>query len=103
MSYIHASELPKGWEIIPDDKKKFFEFELVNELCSEHILFQKDVQVLARKSDRDDFLFLIDGLEKTLCVVHLTWSKETNPNWPSTTQFKDKEEFLKSWNEELYE
>jgi hypothetical protein len=36
---------------------------------------------VARRHDRDDFLFSFeDGT--SVAQVHLTWQKETNPQWP---------------------
>ncbi|MCO6043129.1 hypothetical protein NG895_04360 [Aeoliella sp. ICT_H6.2] len=59
-----------------------FEDELRRELCVGHVLHGLDAIVVARRHDMDDFLFeLSDG---RFANVHLTWSSESNPAWPST-------------------
>ena len=103
MEKIEARELPDGWELIGEDRKSFFENELSSEPCPEHLLYKKDAEILARKSDRDDFLFYVKELTQPYCVVHLTWRKESQPLWPNVNQFKDKADFLQNWQHVLYE
>jgi hypothetical protein len=103
MSEILDHEIPDGWEKLQGTQASYFEKELANEVCSEHILYKVNAKVLARKTDRDDFLFFIEGLENPYCIVHLTWSKETKPDWPWTIQFESKSSFLETWQVRLYE
>jgi hypothetical protein len=42
---------------------------------------------VVRRVDRDDVLFILDG--ERLAIVHLTWNRETDPRWPSTTLVPD--------------
>ena len=103
MRHFSNNEIPEGWELIQGENSAFFEDELASEPCAEHLLYKKEAKVIARKSDRDDFLFYIQDLQEPYCVVHLTWQKETKPLWPSVTQFKNEKDFLKNWHYELYE
>jgi len=46
--------------------------ELLKELCTEHVLFGKKLEIVARRRDRDEYLFRILEEEK-FAQVHLTW------------------------------
>ncbi len=70
------------WERVEDGRG--LEAELARELVAGHVLFGKTVRAAARRWDRDDFLFV--G-EEIVAVVHLTWSRETDPHWPSTVLY----------------
>ena len=70
--------------------------ELTRELPPGHALFGKDVRVIARRRDRDDVLFEIcDGTQR-LAKVHLTYTKESDPSWPSTQLFSSQAEWIAS-------
>lgn len=57
------------------------EAELARELLPGHRLHgRQGLRALARRADREDVLFANETLA---AVVHLTWSKETDPRWPS--------------------
>jgi len=51
---------------------------------------------VARRDGRDDYLFLDEQSQKYYSV-HLTWSIETDPFWPNTTEFSDFNEFFQNW------
>ena len=79
--------LPKGWTSI-DDVTGIITFtkELRRELCASHALYGTWLLAVARKDDRDDFLFCFeDGVR--VVQVHLTWREETAPNWPKFIVF----------------
>jgi hypothetical protein len=61
--------------------------ELKRELCIGHVLMGREVQVLARRQDRDDVLFALCDEPGQVAMVHLTFNRETNPNWPRTEVF----------------
>jgi hypothetical protein len=62
-----------------------FEEELRREICSSHVLHGVAATIIARRQDRDDFLFeLPDG---RFAIVHLTWARESDPRWPATEVF----------------
>jgi len=62
--------------------------ELKNELSPGHLLFKIDARAVATRIDRDDVLFEIEHEENRLAVVHLTWRRESNPNWPTVKLFR---------------
>lgn len=80
------------WEAAQDSS--FFERELVYELPKGHVLFGEPFRLLGRRVDRDDFLFQLEG--GRVASVHLTWSRETDPAWPSTTIFAN----LAEWHQQ---
>lgn len=60
------------------------ETELRRELPPGHVLFDVLVRGLGYRQDCDEVaLALLDGSHK-YAVVHLTYSKETDPRWPDT-------------------
>jgi hypothetical protein len=61
--------------------------ELEKELPPQHVLRGVSVVPVARRIDCDDVLFATTDPLKPLAVVHLTYSTETDPNWPHTTLY----------------
>lgn len=84
-------DLPEPWHWITTD----FSTELYHELPHGHILAGKSVRSVARRQDRDDFLFEIIHADFQYAVVHLTWQKETKNLWPVSKLYKN-------WND-VYE
>jgi hypothetical protein len=80
---VHTLPLPWIW----DDTD--YVPELINEMPVGHYLYNKNVESIARRQDRDDVLFKIMEGETKYAVVHLTYNKETNPQWPHTTLYND--------------
>jgi hypothetical protein len=70
--------------------------ELIRELCPDHVLHGVAVTPLARRGTRDDVLFQLDDGTGRVAVVHLTWSRETSPEWPWTTLFESLAAFEQS-------
>lgn len=92
-------ELPDEWEwILPDDAERF-EAELREEMVELHPVFNISTVCLARRSMRDDFLFMLGPYsgDHGLAVVHLTWTGESTPEFPWTTLFYDFQDFLRDW------
>jgi len=87
------NELPKGWSLLSEKEARAMEEELAREVCKKHVLYEKSVNAVARRDDRDDFLF-VDKNSDSIFLVHLTWSKETSPDWPSVDSFSHKGIFL---------
>ena len=67
--------------------------ELQRELPSTHVLFGIKATAVAHRIDQDDVLFELEG-SMPLAVVHLTYSRETDPTWPATTLFKSWEQWV---------
>ncbi|MBR0720041.1 hypothetical protein [Bradyrhizobium manausense] len=75
------------WYAVVDEHVcKACEDELRKETGPEHPLWNSDLRLIARRSDRDDALFLVsDG---RVAEVHLTWSgKLERMPWPRTAIF----------------
>jgi len=60
--------------------------ELEKELSPDHELYYAPIRhALARRADRDDVLYASD--DGVWYLVHLTWKKETSPEWPRYDEF----------------
>jgi len=60
---------------------------LADQVPEGHLLYGLKATALATRCDRDDVLFEVEGGTARLAVVHMTWRKETDPHWPTTTLF----------------
>jgi len=80
------------WVAIDLENRAALEKELGRELPDGHILFRSGVSALARRVDRDDVLFQVAGSPK-LAVVHLTYSVESDPKWPTTLIYESFSDF----------
>ena len=89
--------LPGKWVSLRSDDIGKLEQELAHEVCKGHPLYQARVKALFRQYPFDDVLFQVVGLEHSFCHVHLTWRKETSPNWPSTVWFNSIEDFCQNY------
>jgi hypothetical protein len=82
------------WIAIDDlDQAAWLKGELARELPTDHVLFGRDAEFLAKRQDRDDFFVALEQGEAA--SVHLTWSIETDPNWPGTSLYPS----FKAWLE----
>jgi hypothetical protein len=71
-----------------------FHYELAREVAPGHPLFGVRAVAVARRCDSDDVLFLLNGVDALLAVVHLTWSgHEEPPPFPETELFADWDQF----------
>lgn len=84
-------ELPNRWHRLSQQSAEQFEVALQRELCPEHVLYNVPVQAIARLDRRDDFLFGIS--EGCFAQVHLTWTYQSDPLWPSTELFSSLEDW----------
>ncbi|MGG0814872.1 hypothetical protein ABE142_19735 [Paenibacillus alvei] len=50
--------------------------ELHKEISEEHILFDQQLAIVARRIDRDDVLFQFVGKPNQYAQVHLTWKRD---------------------------
>lgn len=69
------------WTQVTGEVAVALESELKRELPSGHALEGRAVRAVARRGDRDDVAYELDGHQ--LCVVHLTYQVETDRRWPS--------------------
>jgi hypothetical protein len=89
--------LPESWTpTLPSDAHKF-EIELEGEICKTHPLSGTTFMCVARRDGQDDFLFRLESHERAFAVVHLTWSQETEPDFPWTTFFASEQDFIDNW------
>lgn len=88
---------PEGWLPITDaTEQKALNEELVCEAPQGHLLYGQKPEVVARRVQRDDFLFqLQDG---RIAQVHLTWRIEKDPFWPFTTIYASRDAWADSLN-----
>jgi hypothetical protein len=70
--------------------------ELHKETCSGHVLHRVPVSAVARRQDCDLVLFSIDDGSGRMVVVHLTYSRETSPDWPTVRVFANWHSWLES-------
>ena len=71
--------------------------ELKIELTENHLLQDKKIELIARKTNNDDIVLELEN--GNIAVVHLTWkSKREIDGYPLTRIYKDKMEF---WNQEM--
>jgi|SRR3954467_13550385 hypothetical protein len=92
--------LPRSWQPVAADTAVQFEAELRREVCTAHRLHGLRLQAVARRENRDDVLFTSDGKLGPVFVVHLTWSIESDPKWPSVIEYADMADFLGRWERE---
>ena len=72
------------------------ELELAKEAGEGHPLFGRRCVPVARRIDRDDILFAVEGSGGQHAVVQLTWSgkRESDPASPKTELFASREDWL---------
>ncbi len=82
--------LPGSWALCDPG----MENELNKELAFNFFHPLKGIRAIsvARSAATDDVLFEIFGHKHKFAMVHLTWTREWNPNWPETS-------FYDSWKE----
>lgn len=90
-------KLPIEWHEVSAEESLGLENELAREVCSEHVLANVPAKCIARRDGRDDFLFRVELDNAGYAVVHLTWSRESSPDWPWTKLFNDVDDFKSNW------
>lgn len=75
--------------------------ELHREMPVGHVLYGTETSVVAVcTTTHKDFVFTSGNLDRPFAIVHLTWSVEKDPKWPSTSVFASLDELkheLKQW------
>ena len=80
------------WAPVDELLRDALERELDRELVAGHVLFGREIRALARRHDRDDVLFVAES-PRQFAVVHLTYARETRPEWPHAMIFGSLQEF----------
>lgn len=70
----YLAKLPEGWYVSNSEKSRSLFEELQIELHSEHILYNKEVAVIAHREGTDDILCIHLAEPEHLTVVHLSYS-----------------------------
>ena len=91
MSNSELFEWLDPWRRLTHQEAKGLENELKRELSRGHVLRGKSVRALA--SHPDDVLFEVLGSPTRYAEVHLTWNRETRPEWPFTVFYSTLEEW----------
>ena len=94
---FEKNELPKGWIALDEKTANTIVKELKKEVPKGHVLYGLDYVALAKHENSDDYLFSVVGANAPLYSVHLTWSKESDPFWPASVQFENKDTFIHGW------
>src|ERR1044071_4516288 len=97
MNNFHPSQIQwrEPWKPLPVDQWPGTIAELHREMCPAHVLFARSVQPVARREDCDDVLFYHGETAPQFAVVHLTYARETEPEWPCTTLFDTLDAWIK--------
>jgi len=82
------------WWPVPEEHNAGTIAELHREMSVGHILFGRSVQTVGRRQDCDDVLFYLGESTPQFAVVHLTYAKETRPEWPETKLFDTLEDWI---------
>ena len=67
--------------------------ELSREMCIEHILWNLPLYIIGRRADCDDVLFGLNDGSGRVAVVHLTYRRESSPQWPKVEMFSNISDF----------
>src|SRR6266508_3561019 len=94
-SEFRTPEWRAPWVPVSKEHTPMLEAELSRELPAGHALYGRQARAIARRLDRDDVLFLLDGGPR-VAVVHLTYSSrpEQAPEWPWARVFVNLEEWV---------
>lgn len=89
MSRFDTSQIQwrEPWHAIAPDYAAIAEAEIHREMCAGHILFGRSVTAIGYRQDCDDVLFYLGEVVPRFAVVHLSYQRETRPEWPSTKLF----------------
>jgi len=89
-------DLPAGWARVDADAARKLEAELRRETPLGHVLHGQAMHAIARCETSDDVLYRSESDTDAVFLIHLTWSVETDPEWPATTRYADMAVFLES-------
>src|SRR4051794_17144677 len=90
-------QLPEGWIPVDESESVELEAELRREGPASHRLHGQDVRAVARRKNRKDILFRSESDRRPVFWVHLTWTIESDAQWPSTEMYSTIEDFLVRW------
>jgi hypothetical protein len=90
---MKSFELEEPWY---EEENQNFIQELKKEVSVAHILWGKNLKVIAKREDCDDILFQVENADFDYAVVHLTWTSkvELNAIYPRTRTYKTWDELV---------
>jgi hypothetical protein len=96
MTIPNLREVPwrEPWQAISDAYAQNATKELQRETCHGHVLHGKEVTAVGNRKDCDDVLFYLGHVSPKFAVVHLTYQKESRPEWPSTSLYDSIEDWI---------
>ena len=87
-------EFLEPWFPIDTDEKISINNEFKKEVHPNHILYNKELELIGRRSDCDDILFSIIGTDN-VAYVHLTWKYKQESGIYPTTHILSIQDFIK--------
>jgi hypothetical protein len=98
MTIAELPEIPwrEPWQAILDSYAQNAAKELHRETCEGHVLHGKVVTAIGNRKDCDDVLFYLGNVSPKFAVVHLTYQKESRPEWPSTSLYESIEDWIEN-------
>ena len=92
ISWPHDQQLAIGRDAIVE--------ELRREMPESHVLHNMKLNAIAVHVEYGykDFVFATDNGKHPIATAHLTYTAESDPNWPSTTQFLNLDEWIRQMN-----
>jgi hypothetical protein len=76
------TSLSSAWSVVHGGDASVLEGELARELSLQHVLHGRTATAVAVHERRKESIFWLP-VSRLWAIVHLTWSEETDPRWPS--------------------
>jgi hypothetical protein len=92
-------DLPEGWSGVEPEQAAGLGRELRRELSRGHALYGVAASAIAVRYENDDALFVLTGSPHPYAVVHLTWHRENDPQWPAFRFFETLDEVAAAYEE----
>jgi hypothetical protein len=80
---FHVDQLPDDWSEVDAMRDGDLEVELVREVRAGHTLHGHRATAVAVRRHRKDVIYWLPDV-RLWALVHLTWTAEIDPRWPST-------------------
>ena len=92
-----SNNLPDEWLQASNENKERLQRELRTEMLTGHVLYDRDIEVVAHRDDTtDDILVCHKDNTSRYTVVHLTWrmAPELNTQYPTIESYSTFDDFL---------
>ena len=81
---LEQFQWPDRWRCLIDaepEERQYLDAQLRQELPNSHVLFpfRHGIHAIARRDDCDDVLYWVDGADKPVAMVHLTFARTPEP------------------------